>query len=112
MMRRWRMNGRSDRREFVGRAELAGVALPWLVRTQAARALASRPPKKDFRGIFPILQTPFDQNDQIHLADLDREVNYGKRAGTQGLVWPQLASEFYLLSEEERMRGAEIIIRA
>src|SRR2546427_6576381 len=29
-----------------------------------------------------------------------------------GLVWPQLAAEFYLLSEEERMRGAEIVIRA
>jgi 4-hydroxy-tetrahydrodipicolinate synthase len=106
------MDGRFDRREFVRRAALAGVALRWLVPSKAARALAGAPSKKDFRGIFPILQTPFDQNDQIDWEDLEREVNYGIRAGAQGLVWPQLASEFYLLSEEERMRGAELIIRA
>jgi 4-hydroxy-tetrahydrodipicolinate synthase len=66
----------------------------------------------NFHGIFAILQTPFNNDDQVDWGDLDREVNFCVRAGDQGLVWPQLAGEFYLLSEEERTRGAEVILRA
>lgn len=39
-------------------------------------------------------------------------MNFCVRAGAQGLVWPQVFSEFYLLSEEERLRVAEIILRS
>jgi 4-hydroxy-tetrahydrodipicolinate synthase len=69
-------------------------------------------PAEKFSGIFAILSTPFDQTDQIDWEDLDREVKFCNRAGVQGLVWPQLAAEFYLLSEDERLRGAEVIVRA
>ncbi len=100
-----------DRREFVRRAALTAVTLPWLARAEALRALVT-PSKKVFRGIFAIMQTPFNQNDEVDWEDLEREVNYCVRSGAHGLVWPQLAGEFYLLAEEERMRGAEIIIRA
>lgn len=103
-----------NRREFVRRAAASAVALPMLARTGlagAARALPGPSQQKSFRGIFAIMQTPFDANDQIDWEDLEREVNYCVRAGAQGLVWPQLAGEFYLLSEEERLRGAEIVTR-
>jgi 4-hydroxy-tetrahydrodipicolinate synthase len=99
-----------NRREFVRRTALAGVAFPWLER--AAWPTLAAPAPKPFRGIFPILQTPFDSNDQIDWEDLEREVNYGVRCGAQGLVWGQLASEFFLLSEEERMRGMEVVVHA
>src|SRR5574337_739876 len=105
------MSRRFDRREFARRMALGAVTLPWLARLEAARAFASAPPKKTFRGIFAIMQTPFDQNDQVDWEDLEREVSFCMRGGAHGLVWPQLAGEFYLLTEEERMRGAEPILR-
>jgi len=66
----------------------------------------------NFHGIFAILPTPFNKDDQVDWDDLAREVNFCVRAGDHGVVWPQLAGEFYLLSEEERTRGAEVILRA
>ncbi|MFB3920719.1 MAG: dihydrodipicolinate synthase family protein [Terriglobia bacterium] len=100
-----------DRREFVRRAALAGVAMPWLARAEVLRALVAAPAQKAFRGIFAILQTPFNQNDEIDWEDLEREVAFCMKCGSHGLVWPQLAAEFYLLTDDERMRGAEVITR-
>lgn len=105
------MDGRFNRREFVRRAAVAAAALPWFARSEMLRALVVVSPQKTFRGIFAIMQTPFHQNDQLDWEDLEREVNFCVRAGAHGLVWPQLAGEFYLLAEEERLRGAEVILR-
>ena len=101
------------RRDFLCRAAGAGLALPLLTRV-AVLSIARVPDEssKAFRGIFAILQTPFTLHDELEEEDLAREVDFCVRAGAQGLVWPQLAGEFYLLSEEERRRGAEILIRA
>ena len=99
------------RREFLRRAALAAVAFPWLARAETWRALAVAPPKA-LRGIFAILQTPFNRNDQVDWEDLEREVDFCVRAGAHGVVWPQLSAEFYLLSEEERLRGSEVLVRA
>jgi dihydrodipicolinate synthase/N-acetylneuraminate lyase len=65
-----------------------------------------------FRGVFAILQTPFTMSDEMDTEDLAREADFCVRAGSHGLVWPQLGAEFYLLSEDERMRGAEVILGA
>ena len=101
------------RRDFLRRAAGATLALPLLTRAPILFAqMAPAPTVKTFRGIFAILQTPFTLHDQLEEEDLEREVNFCVRAKAQGLVWPQLAGEFYLLSEEERRRGAEILIRA
>ena len=101
------------RRDFLRHAAGAGLALPLLAR--APGVVLANPPagsEKVFRGIFAILQTPFNLSDQVDEQDFERQVDFCRRAGAQGLVWPQLAGEFYLLSEEERRRGAEILIRA
>ena len=103
-----------SRREFVARVAGAALALPTLARADwfaAAFEPAVPAEQKRFRGIFAILETPFTLHDQMEEGDLEREVDFCVRAGAHGLVWPQLAAEFYLLSEEERMRGAEIVIR-
>lgn len=102
----------SNRRDFLSRAGTA-LVLPLLARRTLA-ALPSVVPEatgQSFRGVFAILQTPFTSDDQMDEQDLRREVDFCVRAGAHGLVWPQLAAEFYLLSEEERMHGAELIIR-
>jgi len=101
-----------SRREFVRRSALMAVSMPWIVREGLARGPNAVASVKSFRGIFAILQTPFREDDQLDNEDLEREVNFCVRGGAHGLVWPQLAGEFYLLSEEERMRGAEIVIHA
>ena len=107
------MIGKSGRRYFLRQAGTAMLAWPLLRRTGCPLdLLAPRAVPKPFRGIFVILQTPFRMDDQIDEEDLEREVNFCVRAGAHGLVWPQGFGEFYVLSEEERVRGAEIILRA
>ena len=44
--------------------------------------------------------------------DLAREVEFMDRSGVQGMVWPQLASEYSRLTKEERMQGMRAIARA
>ena len=107
------MTSKFARRDFLRRAAGAGLALPLLSRASVLSvARESDEPGKAFRGIFAILQTPFTLHDELEEEDLEREVNFCVRAGAHGLVWPQLAGEFYLLSEAERRRGAETLIRA
>ena len=102
-----------NRREFVGRVAGAALALPLV--PQAGSASPTRATVDEgnhFHGIYAILQTPFTSSNAIDEEDLARQADFCVRCGAHGLVWPQLAAEFYLLSEEERMRGAEVIIRA
>jgi dihydrodipicolinate synthase/N-acetylneuraminate lyase len=99
------------RRDFLLSAGRATLALPFLT-TDSLRAWAPvEGGVKSFRGIFAILQTPFTLGDLMDEDDLEREVNFCVRGGAQGLVWPQLYGEFNVLSEAERLRGAEILLR-
>jgi len=107
------MANRINRREFVERVAGAALALPLVPRAGAASPdPAPVDKRKDFHGIFAILETPFTPANAIDEEDLAHEVDFCVRCGAHGLVWPQLAAEFFLLSREERMRGAEVIIRA
>ncbi|HLW80093.1 MAG TPA: dihydrodipicolinate synthase family protein [Terriglobia bacterium] len=106
------MPARLDRRQFVLRSGQAALGLPLLLRGSLGSAAALFAEPRKFRGIFAILETPFNLTDAIDEEDLAREVDFCVRGGAHGLVWPQLAAEFYLLLDEERMRGAEVIIKA
>ncbi|HYM68059.1 MAG TPA: dihydrodipicolinate synthase family protein, partial [bacterium] len=63
-----------------------------------------------FAGIVPILQTPFDDSGALDLDSLRREVAFCLRAGVHGVVIPANASEFFTLSDAERMRVTEIVL--
>jgi 4-hydroxy-tetrahydrodipicolinate synthase len=95
---------RIHRREFLGRAAASG-SMMWLRTAYGAsdRRLA---------GIFPIMQTPFSDSGALDVETLAREVQFLDRIGVQGMVWPQLASEFPLLNYDERLAGAEALVRA
>lgn len=54
------------------------------------------------KGIFQILQTPFDESGDIDWASFARQIEYCVAAGVHGLVVPALASEFFTLSDGER----------
>lgn len=60
-------------------------------------------------GIVPIIPTPFLESEEIAWADLDRMVDFAVDAGACAICLPAYASEFYKLSEEERL---EVVRRA
>ena len=66
----------------------------------------------ELRGIFPIVATPYLSGGAVDFATLADEVRYLDRTGVHGIVWPQLASEYALLTFEERIKGAETIVEA
>ncbi len=106
------MRPRLDRRSFLRGAGLAAMSAWGLGRSVGLASLSEvRDTRSDFKGVFAILLTPFGPDDRVDYADLEREVDFCVRAAAHGLVWPQLAGEFYLLSEEERKQGAEVCIR-
>jgi 4-hydroxy-tetrahydrodipicolinate synthase len=73
---------------------------------------AAATPAKPMRGIFIIMATPYTEAKSIDYEDLTGEVTFLDRAGVQGMVWPQLASEYSRLTKEERMQGMRVIARA
>lgn len=56
---------------------------------------------KIMRGVFPILSTPFDLNDNIIFEDVEAEVEYAINSGVSGVAIA-LASEVYKLTNSER----------
>ena len=83
-------------------ASVAGIALP-----SAFGDIGD-----EFRGIYPIVATPYRDDGSVDLATLAEEVKFLHRAGVHGIVWPQLASEYALLTYEERISGADAIVKA
>jgi 4-hydroxy-tetrahydrodipicolinate synthase len=67
---------------------------------------------KPMKGIFPIMQTPYQDSGRLDTETLAREVKFLDKVGVHGVVWPQLASEWSTLEPDERTSGAEAIMAA
>jgi dihydrodipicolinate synthase/N-acetylneuraminate lyase len=67
---------------------------------------------KPLAGLFPIGETPFTADNQLDLECLAAEVKFCNRGGVKGFVWPQIASGWSNLSEQERLNGAEALVTA
>ena len=63
-----------------------------------------------WRGIFAIQQTPFDAAGNLVWADFEREAYFIARSGAHGFVWPVMASEFTVVSAEERLQGMRLAV--
>jgi 4-hydroxy-tetrahydrodipicolinate synthase len=98
------------RREMLSLAGAAAVAVPRALDAQAEAATEHR--TDDFRGIFPIMATPYTGSKALDYEDLAHEVEFLDRCGVPGMVWPQLLGETAALSVEERKRGMDTIARA
>ena len=111
-------NSGLDRRSFLRNSLLGGLGVPLILNSSWSNAdvksvqgnLTTRDGGGTFRGMFPIMQTPFHENGEIDLEVLRKEVNFIIESGAHGMAWPQLASEFYVLSDEERIATAEVIV--
>ncbi len=75
-------------------------------------AACLRAGKDPLKGIFPIVQTPFTDDDRLDTATLAKEIKFLDRCSVHGVVWPQLASEWSTLSPDERAAGAEAVVAA
>ncbi len=64
------------------------------------------------RGIFPIVYTPFDEDDRIVVEDLHRLIDHLIAAGAHGLAAVGSASECHRLTHDERRSLAEETMRA
>jgi 4-hydroxy-tetrahydrodipicolinate synthase len=95
---------RIHRREFLASAAAGGSMM--LLRSAYGAG------ERRLSGIFPIMQTPFSDSGALDVETLAREVRFLDRIGVQGMVWPQLASEFGVLSFDERLAGAEALVGA
>ena len=99
-------HGRRDFLRMLGSAALSAGLLG-----EFSCSAGAVDPKK-FRGIFPIVQTPYTKDNKIAFDELEKEVKFLDRTGVHGIVWPQRASEYQYLSFEERIEGAELIVNA
>lgn len=97
------ISGDLRRRQFL--RVLGGGAIGFAVSRSGARAAGSKP----LRGIFPIAQTPFTESGKLDLDSLVEEVRFIDRGRVHGFVWPQLASEWSVLTEAERLEGTDAI---
>ena len=96
----------TSRRDFLA---ITGAAAGCGVFLRTASGATTEP---RLQGIFPIMQTPFAESGALDLETLAHEVQFLHRIGVQGMTWPQMASEWPQLTFEERLAGAEAIVRA
>ncbi|MED5416261.1 MAG: dihydrodipicolinate synthase family protein, partial [Candidatus Latescibacterota bacterium] len=68
-------------------------------------------PHEPFRGVFPVLLTPIGDDGEVIEEDLARQVEFSIEAGSHGLVYPVLGSEFQFLTDTERRCGMEIAVK-
>jgi dihydrodipicolinate synthase/N-acetylneuraminate lyase len=90
-----------SRRQFLGTVSAASLYL--------RHGMAA---PKPLRGAFPIMATPYTETKAVDYEDLAREVEFMHRCGVQGMVWPQMASEYTRLSREERLHGMQVLADA
>jgi 4-hydroxy-tetrahydrodipicolinate synthase len=62
------------------------------------------------KGVFGLLPTPYQDDYEIHTADLRRAAYFCCRSGQHGIVWPVMVGEFYFLGEEERIRNLDAVL--
>jgi 4-hydroxy-tetrahydrodipicolinate synthase len=65
-----------------------------------------------FRGLFPIVHTPFDENGEVDFDSLRRLVRHVADQGVEGITFPGFASEFWRLTDGEIGECAECIVEA
>ncbi len=66
--------------------------------------------KKELIGVVPIVPTPFFENEEIDEASLRNLIEFAVRAKLPAVCLPAYASEFYKLSDEEKLRVVKVAV--
>jgi len=66
--------------------------------------------KKELSGVVPIIPTPFTQKEEVDEAALKRLIDFAISNGTEGACLPAYASEFYKLTDEEKLQVVKIAV--
>jgi dihydrodipicolinate synthase/N-acetylneuraminate lyase len=64
------------------------------------------------KGIIAIPCTPYHADMTLDYDSLEREIEFILRSGAHGIAYPIMASEFYVLSDDERKKAVEMVIHA
>src|SRR5688572_12262552 len=67
--------------------------------------------EKNWRGIFTIPVTPFRDDTELDLDSLRSQLDFCVEAGAHGIVHPVMASEFFVLTDEERLTMMPIVVK-
>jgi len=98
--------GLSGRRDFL---QMMGLGAAGLALSNSPLGAATAKP---LRGLFPIGFTPFTAENKMDVEGLAAQVKFCNRGGVHGFVWPQIASGWTTLSDQERIEGTEAILTA
>ena len=77
----------------------------------AAFFVKIRPLIDPMKGPFLILSTPFNEDGSVDYEGLVKEAKFAVDWKTPGLIWPQSNDSIDLLSQEERFRGMEELVK-
>ncbi len=65
---------------------------------------------KDLYGVVPIIPTPFTEDEEIDDHALRNLVDFAIRSEVTAICLPAYASEFYKLSDEEKLHVVEVAV--
>jgi dihydrodipicolinate synthase/N-acetylneuraminate lyase len=94
--------GMDRRRLLLGAAGLALAA-------SAPAALAQPATKKPLMGLYPIGLTPVTPADKTDFDGLAAQYRFLQKGRVHGIAWPQIASGWAVLSEADRIQGADVM---
>ena len=77
----------TTRRQFLTTLA-AGSCMSLCSLSRAAGEVPKARHKEPFRGVFIIMQTPFEESLAVDEASLRRETDFLVRCGVHGMVWP------------------------
>ena len=58
------------------------------------------------------MATPYTSDGSVAYEDLAGEVDFLDHCGVNGMMWPQISSEYQYLTKEERLRGMQVLAQA
>ncbi|RYE20125.1 MAG: dihydrodipicolinate synthase family protein, partial [Sphingobacteriales bacterium] len=64
----------------------------------------------ELSGVIPIIPTPFTETEELDEAALKRLIDFAVDADVQAACLPAYASEFYKLTDEERLRVVKVAV--
>jgi dihydrodipicolinate synthase/N-acetylneuraminate lyase len=67
--------------------------------------------KKELSGVVPIIPTPFTEKEEVDEGALKRLVDFAVSSGVEAACLPAYASEFYKLSDEEKLQIVKVAVK-